>query len=310
MATPLLRFEDGRVIIGGKEILVTSASLSLKNNLAKERVYGDLDIETRGCKVDFLKYHPVNGVQGSLSITFMVSASLLGPNNVESFLELSMISTSAGAKKNISEKPINNNVVGRYKFDNMYLKAFGFEMKPFNLIRATATYDIYGTIHSTADRWLTLEDRDFGHSLKSFGSIKITGAEIDSIFSYGFQILSMKYNILVNRKAANRIRENENTGISKYSGGSVPYRVTVEKIEAQAEVTGSELIDDLNAYGDQQRGSQAESLQNSVINLFMYTMNGVKIGNFSLEGKIIGQQMNISEQNPAACQVNFHQVIR
>lgn len=310
MPTPLLRFEDGRVMIGGKEILVNSASLNLRNNLAKERVYGDFDAETRGSKIDFVKYHPVNGVQGSLSITFMVSASLIGPNNVESFLELSMISTSGGVKKNISEKPINNNVVGRYKFNNMYLKTFGFEMKPFNLISATATYDIYGTIHATADRWLTLEDRDFAHALKSFGAIKITGAEIDSIFSHGFEILAMKYNILVNRKPANRIRENENTGIAKYSGGSVPYRVSVEKIEAQAEIMGSELIDDLNAYGDQQRGSQAESLQNSVINLFMYSMNGVKIGNFSLEGKIIGQQMNISAQSPAACQVNFHQVIR
>lgn len=310
MSSALLRYEDGRIVIGGKEILVNNASLSLKTNLSKERVYGDFDPNIRGAKTEFVKYHPVDGVTGSLSINFYISSDSFNTNNLDSFLELAEIAVSGGSKKTISESPINDNVVGRYKFDNMYVKSFGFELRPFGLIVANAVYDIYGTIHDTADRWLSLQDRDFAHALKSFGSVKITGAEIDSIFSYGFELLSMKYNILVNRKKGNRIRENENTDIEKYAGGSVPFRISVDRIEAQAEVVGSEMIDNLNTYGDQQRGSQAQSLDDSVINLFIYSMNGQKIGNFSLEGKIIGQQMNIAERAHATCKVNFQQVVR
>jgi len=310
MSSPLLRFEDGKIVIGGKEILVSSAVLSTKTSLAKERVYGARDPKTLGPSVNFIGYRPLSGVQGSLSIKFFISANTMSTNNLDAFLQLGRVAMNRQAAKDISEFPINDNLVGRYKFNNMYLKSFSFEMKPFSLISANATYDIYGTVEATADRLLSLRDVDFAHSIKSFGSVKISGGEIDSVFDYGFEMLSLRYNILVNRKISNRIRENENTDVAKHAGGAVPSRVSVENIEAAAEIVGSELVDNLNAYGSQQRSSQSDNLQDSGFNVFMYSMNGIKIGNFSLSGKIMDQKISISKGATAVSTINMQEVIR
>lgn len=310
MSTPLLRFEDGRVVLGGKEIFASSASLSFKTTLEKERVFGGRDNSIMGSKVEFVGYRPRDGVTGTLSISFYVSASSMSDDNLNAFLELAKISISGGSNNSIAETPINDNVVGRYSFDNAYLKSFGFDMKPFGLITAKASYDIYGTIFDSPDKWLTSRETDFGHAIKSFGSIKISGAETSSVFSSGFQMLGMNYNILVNRKVSNRIRANENTQIATYSGGAVPIRVSAENIEAQAEVIGTELIDNLNSYGDQQRGSQSDGLNDSVFDIFMYSMNGLKIGHFSIKGKVVNQQMNIAQQTHAISKIQIQQVIK
>jgi len=310
MTTPLLRFEDGRVVLGGREVFVNSANLSLKTTLEKERVFGGTDSSIMGSKVEFAGYRPKNGVTGNLSISFYVSPSSMARDNLGAFLELAEIAMSGGAKDSVTENPINDNYVGRYSFDNAYLKTFSFEMKPFGLIMASANYDIYGTISDYPDKWLTKQDIDFGHAIKSFGSIKISGAETQSVFASGFEMLSLKYNILVNRKVSNRIRANENTQIATYAGGAVPMRVSSENIEAQAEIVGTELIDNLNSYGDQQRGSQSDNLEDSVFDIFMYSMHGIKIGHFSIAGKIVSQQMNISENSHAISRVQLQQVIK
>ena len=310
MTTPLSRFEDGRIVLGGREVFVNSASLSIQTTLEKERVFGGFDNSIMGSKVEFAGYRPKNGVTGNLSISFYISPSSMSKDNLSAFLELAEIAMSGGGKDSITENPINDNYVGRYNFDNAYLKTFGFEMKPFGLIMANASYDIYGTISNYPDKWLTKQDIDFGHAIKSFGSIKISGAETQSVFSSGFEMLSLKYNILVNRKVSNRIRANENTQIATYAGGAVPTRVSSENIEAQGEIVGTELIDNLNSYGDQQRLSQSDNLDDSVFDIFMYSMQGVKIAHFSIAGKIINQQMNIAENSHAISKIQIQQIIK
>ena len=59
----------------------------------------------------------------------------------------------------------------------MYLKSFGFDMSPFGLIRASATYDIYGTINKVINTYFQKEETNFAHSLKSFGQIKISNTD-------------------------------------------------------------------------------------------------------------------------------------
>ena len=42
MSKPFLRFEDGKVTIGSRDLMVKSANLSIAPKLQTERVYGGL----------------------------------------------------------------------------------------------------------------------------------------------------------------------------------------------------------------------------------------------------------------------------
>jgi len=56
MSDPFLRFERGKIMVGGKDLFVKSANLSIAPSLQAERVYGDYDPETGGAKVDFVNF--------------------------------------------------------------------------------------------------------------------------------------------------------------------------------------------------------------------------------------------------------------
>lgn len=311
MGSTLLRFEDGKISIGGRELLVSSARLSMQTSLSKERVYGDSDSSLRGSTVNFLGHRALSPVKGNLSISFYISSESMHTNNIEKFAELAQLAMIDRDQKKISELPINDNIVGRYAFDNMYIKSFSFEMKPFGLILASATYDIYGTIRSTVDSFFVNPETDFAHALSSFGSIKINGNSVTNYLNEDFEVLSFRYNIMVSRRINLRIRENESTAISENAGGAIPSRVTVESIEAEAEITASTMIDNLNHGGDQQRVfKQNQESEDSFFELFMYTLKGKKISRFTCKGKIVSQDLSISDGSNAVSNIKLHQVIK
>ena len=164
--SPLLRFEDGKISIGGKDILASSANLSIAPTLEVERVYGDYDPAIAGAKTQFINFAPTQNLKGQLDVSFYISADQFAvdgnPNTIDRMFDIA---------DGMSEASINNNMVGRYSFDNMYLKSFGFDMKPFGIIQANASYDIYGSITKVIDRRFEKNKVDFAHGLKSFGSI-------------------------------------------------------------------------------------------------------------------------------------------
>lgn len=177
MSDPLLRFEDGKIVIGGVDLFATSASLSVAPNLEVERVYGDFDPALLGAKTEFVKFAPTQGLRGQLEVAFLISAEqFIEQRNINTISQLFDI--AAGMK----EDSINDNIVGRYKFDNMYLKSFGFDVSPFQVIRANATYDIYGSIERTIDHRFQKSDANFAHGLKSFGQL-VAG----NSYEYDFQ---------------------------------------------------------------------------------------------------------------------------
>ena len=58
MKNPYLRFEDGKITLNGKNIMVSSASLSIAPSLQEERVYGDLDLSIVGAKLNLSNMQP------------------------------------------------------------------------------------------------------------------------------------------------------------------------------------------------------------------------------------------------------------
>lgn len=300
MKDPILRFEDGKIVVGGKDLLAQSASLSISPSLEVERVYGSYDRSIAGASTEFIRFSPTQNLRGQLDVSFFVSAenfSIDGsPNTIDRMFEI---------VEGMSENPINQNVVGRYEFDNMYLKSFGLEMSPFQVIRANASYDIYGSIERTIDRRFQKTEVDFAHALKSFGSILAGGTDLEE-----FEVLSLKYNIVVGRKVYNNIRGNEHSSINTSPAGAVPVRVSVENIEKEMTIEANEMIENLNAYGDKQNLSTPQGAAESSISAYLLTTAGQKIASFNATGKITSQSINIAEGQNAKSSITIKQIVK
>lgn len=305
MSKPFLRFEDGKISLSGKDLLVQSADLSIAPNLNAERVYGDYDATIAGAKTEFIDFTPQGNIQGQLSIKFLISAETFAesgiPNNINRLFEI---------KDGMSEDPINRNVVGRYSFDNMYLKSFGFSLEPFRVIEASANYDIYGTINRAGPGRFTRLSADFAHGLKSFGAMEANGASADSATQLQFEITSLKYNIIVNRKIHNRMRSSENTSVNAYADGVIPSRVSIESIESEMSIDSNGIIPDLNSYGDQQTTSYIGNRNKSEIEAFLKDINGNKIARFKTSGRIQQQSYSVSEGQQSAGSITIKEIIK
>jgi hypothetical protein len=305
MSGPLLRFEDGKISLGGKDLLVQSANLSISPSLQTERVYGDFDASIVGAKTEFVNFAPVQNLRGQLDITFNISADTFAidgvPNTIDRLFEI---------KEGMSEKPVNQNIVGRYSFDNMYLKSFSFDVSPFQTISANASYDIFGSINRTIDRRFHKTEVDFAHSLKSFGRMEASGVDIDVATQRQFEISSMKYSITVGRKIHNTIRAAEHTSTNTNANGVVPARVSVENIEAEMVVECNEMIPLLNAYGDRQSLTTVQGIDDSEVEAFLYDLQGNKIARFPVKGKIQTQSYSISEGQYAKGSITVSEIIK
>jgi hypothetical protein len=305
MSKPFLRFEDGKISLGGKDLMVRSANLSIAPSLNAERVYGEFDVNIVGAKTQFINYNPVDNLKGQLDINFFISADTFAIDGVTNTIDRMF-----DIKDGMNENPINGNIVGRYAFDNMYLNSFGFSMQPFGVIEANAKYNIYGTIRKTIDRRFTKSSVDFAHSMKSFGSMKASGTDADAAAGRQFEITSLQYNIMVGRKVHNRIRSSEHTSINTNANGVVPSRVSAENIESEMSIDCNEMIPWLNAYGDQQTYGSPEGIADSEIQAFLYDLQGNKIAKFKTQGKIQQQSYAISEGQQAKTSITIKEIIK
>jgi hypothetical protein len=305
MSNPFLRFEDGKISLGGKDLLVSSANLSISPSFQVERVYGDYDPDLVGAKTEFINFAPMTGLNGKLDISFYISAESFnregGVNSIERLFEI---------KGGMSEDPIHSNVVGRYSFDNMYLTSFSFELQPFKIVKASASYIIYGSIRKNPSRRFVQLGANFAHGLKSFGQIKIGGAAVNPSSFEKFEINSLNYKIIVDRKLHTKIRESENTSINTFPDGVLPYRVSVESIESEMNVQCNDIVSSLNSYGDQQLGSSPEGLQDSEICAFLYSAKGERVAKFSSRGKIQSESISITEGSNASCNIYIKEIIK
>jgi hypothetical protein len=305
MSKPFLRFEDGKISLGGKDLMVQSANLSITPTLEPERVYGDLDLSIVGAKTEFVNFAATAGLRGKLDISFVITAEFFKQNNT-----INSIDRLFEIKDGMSEDPIDGNIVGRYLFDNMYLNNFNFSIAPFQVIQANASYDIYGTILKTADRRFQELSIDPAHGLKSFGEVKASNTNMDTANKKQFEVSKLNYNIIVGRKVHNHIKDGEHTSINTTANGVVPTRVSIENIEAEMNIESNDIVRNLNPDGNYQSGTTPEGLNDSTIQAFLYSLQGEKIANFSCSGKIHSQSISISESSHAMGSISVKQIIK
>jgi hypothetical protein len=305
MSKPFLRFEDGKISLGGKDLMVQSANLSMNPSLRPERVYGNFDRNIVGAKTEFINFAATTGVRGKLDISFVITAEFFKQNNT-----INTIDRLFEIKDGMSENPIDGNIVGRYLFDNMYLTNFSFSISPFQVIQANASYDIYGTILKTTDRRFQELSIDPAHGLKSFGEVKASNTNMDTANKKQFEVSQLNYNIVVGRKIYNHIKDGEHTSINTTPNGVVPVRVSVENIEVEMNIEANDIIRNLNSDGNYQPGSTPDDLRDSTIEAFLYSLQGEKIANFSCSGKVQSQSVSISEGSHAKGSISVKQIIK
>jgi len=305
MSKPFLRFEDGKISLGGKDLMVQSANLSMSPSLQPERVYGEFDINIVGSKTEFVNFAANAGIKGKLDISFVITAEFFKQNNTTNNIDRLF-----EIKDGMREDPIDGNIVGRYLFDNMYLTNFSFSISPFKVIQANASYDIYGTILKTIDRRFQELSIDPAHGLKSFGEIKASNTNMDTANKKQFEVSKLDYNIVVGRKVHNHIKDGEHTSINTTPNGVVPVRVSTENIEAEMNIESNDIIRNLNADGNYQPGTTNQSLQDSTIEAFLYSLQGEKIAKFACVGKVQSQSISISEGSHARGSISVKQIIK
>lgn len=305
MSKPFLRFEDGKISLGGKDLMVQSANLSMSPSLQPERVYGEFDINIVGSKTEFVNFAANAGIKGKLDISFVITAEFFKQNNITNNIDRLF-----EIKDGMREDPIDGNIVGRYLFDNMYLTNFSFSISPFKVIQANASYDIYGTILKTIDRRFQELSIDPAHGLKSFGEIKASNTNMDTANKKQFEVSKLDYNIVVGRQVHNHIKDGEHTSINTTPNGVVPVRVSTENIEAEMNIESNDIIRNLNADGNYQPGTTNQSLQDSTIEAFLYSLQGEKIAKFACVGKVQSQSISISEGSHARGSISVKQIIK
>jgi len=299
MSKPFLRFEDAGIIIDAREILASKASLSISPDLNFDRRFDGFDPETCGEKVSFQNFKPNSGINGSLNIEFMITPDHFNLEGIDNSISR-MFDIAAG----MSDKPINSNIVGRYKFDNMYLRSFSFSVQPFSVISASASYDIYGSIERTVSKRISYNKKTFAHALKSFGDLTISGVVSD------LEISRLKYEIQVNRARHHSIRRNEHTSINNSASGATPTRMSVDEIICRSQIETNEMVSNLNSFGDMQNNHFIKNDQDSSLAVFINSLEGKKIASFTCSGKIESQSTEISEGSLVKSVINLIEVIR
>ena len=109
MSQPFLRFEDGKIALGGKDLLAKSAQLSITPTLEPERVYGEPDLDILGAKTEFVNFVPKGGLRGSLQVSFVISDDFFAQNSTVNNIDR-LFDISAG----MSEAPINGNRFSKF----------------------------------------------------------------------------------------------------------------------------------------------------------------------------------------------------
>ena len=140
--------------------------------------------------------------------------------------------------------------------------------------------------------------------------MEVGAAPVENAIDRRFEIAGMSFNINVERKINNAIRANENTAVSTTADGPIPFRVSVEQIESEMNIETNEMIDDLNVYGSQQKSTLINKDQTSKVVAYLYSLQGQRVARFEVDGKIMNQSVNISENNLARSSITVREVIK
>jgi len=247
--------------LGDQQIYATSASLSSSTSLARDTRLNGFSEDLAGATVNDPNLVPSGPLKGSLSFEFIIAEQHFNP--IKSIFDIS---------KSMSDGFIPIGRIGSYRFWNAAITSFSFTMEPFQLVRASAEYDIFGTVFEVGDK--NLPDPPYinpAESLKGFGEVTASGINLqDENESFDLRMLKAEYTASVNRNINYTIRMNEQPGSKLYSGGVLPYRAALNEIDINCNVKANKIINYINHKGVIQMRSGGTFPEEVAVQLNLY----------------------------------------
>lgn len=315
-------FKDCIVELDGVQLFATRANLSIETSLQRDVRLEKYSKRTAGALINSPRLVPTDGVKGTFSIDFVISAPQFytdndGNNVIESIFNIS---------KDMPPELTRIGRVGNYRFFNAGIKSFSFEMQPFSLINATAEYEIFGSVVEVGPKALPYIDVgdvvNPAEGLKSFGTVSANGINLATSSQYNIELISARYSVQAKRKYNFTIRANEHP-VSRFIPGAImPYRVSFEEITKTISMKTNKIIPMMNESGVLQDSYDDLNMEALEVNLSLYEARDTSgaagtdgsesknLANFACSGNITSQSLEASDGSYLSGDFEVMQVIK
>jgi hypothetical protein len=258
-------FKRCLVELGDQQIYATSASISMSYSTARDQRLDAFDSKSGGSSVGDPTLVADAPAQGKLSFDFVIDDDHFpgGDNPVKTIFDIS---------KTMSDGFIPMGRIGPYRFWHAAITNFSFTMAPFQLIKAKAQYDIFGTIFEIGNKDLPVApDINPAESLKGFGEIHASGVDLQSEgTNFDIRMLTAEFSQSVNRTLNYTIRANEHPSSQLYPGAILPYRAALKDIEYTCNIKSNKIINYINQDGVIQMRGEKGVPENISVQLYLH----------------------------------------
>ena len=307
-------FRNCLVSVGNVQVYATSANLSISTSLQKDVRFEGYDSNILGASINSPVMVPTEGVKGTLNIDFIISKQHF---DVDDATGENTIATIFDLNKQTSAQLERMGRIGNYRFFNIALSSFSFTMKPFDLIRARAEYEIFGSIVEVSTNPQTTDDINPAEGLKSFGDIKANGINLQDSSRFDIQLLSAEYAVSAQRDYNFTIRANEHPVVQYTPGAIMPYRVSVSDLSIETRIESNKIIPAINEFGKMQHGFGGEDFSEIEVNLNLFEAKNESSGNstgnlanFSCVGQVVDQGLSASDGSYLSGNFTVRQAIK
>jgi hypothetical protein len=304
-------FKRCLIELGDQQIYATSASLSMSYSLSDDRRLDGFDADSKGGAVNDPTLVAKGAPKGKLSFDFIIDDDHFpgGGNPIKTIFNIN---------KSMSDGFIPMGRIGPYRFWYAAVTNLSFDMQPFQLIKAKAEYDIFGTIFEIGNKELpSAPEINPAESLKGFGEIEANGIDLQVENSnFDIRMLSASFSQSVNRSLNYTIRANEHSSRQEYPGAILPYRAALRDIEYTCNIKSNKIINYLNQDGVMQRRGESGMPNDISVQLHLHgaTKNNSGesplIAQFSCVGKVTEQALTVSEGGYLSGGFSVKQIIK
>ena len=307
-------FRDCLVTIGAFQVYATSVTLNMQTSLQKDVRLEGFDLDRAGATVNNPTLVPTDGVKGTLSVDFVVSKQHF---NYDENTNQNTIASIFELNKQTSTELQQFGRVGNYRFFNAGLKSFSFSMRPFDLVRASAEYEIFGGIIEVSKELDVIDNINPAEGLKSFGDVTVGGINLQDGSRFNVQLLSTQYTVSASRAYNFSIRANEHPVASYVPGAIMPYRVSLSDMTIETQIVSNKIIPAINETGKMQHGFGGEDFSEVEVQLQLFEAKDEDadgesdlLAKFGCVGQVTQQSLSAQEGSYLNGNFTVRQVIK
>jgi hypothetical protein len=228
-------------------------------------------------EVDVVRHYAAeNGARGNLSISYYMNTG-----SIHSFFDITGL-VNKEIYPQVHEGKITGSL-GDYKFNDAYIKELSFSARPYEIIEARVSIDIFGTLEYESGISEDLINNGYYCTRQEQITVPhAVGTQIDGIKNIGMEFpLDFTYTVSTERLPTYEMDTSGNLG----EGGEVPVRVNKQSIDITAQIMGEKLDPYLQITG--QRADLNVRLSDIGFSKEFTDNNQGLLGEFRLIGNVV-----------------------